>query len=61
MTEPYEYLNGREQCQCYHKDWPQTVLELIGSWDDIPQQEELPTGLGCDLPREPLEAGSGYK
>lgn len=61
MTEPNNYSNGKKPCQRYHRDWPQAVLELAGSWDDITQQEELPTGLDCDLPREPLEAGSGYK
>lgn len=38
----------------YHADWPQTVRELAGCWQELPQQEELRAGQGKDIPRESL-------
>mgnify|MGYP005839457043 CR=1 FL=1 len=47
MTYPEDKQNG-------HKDWPQAVRELVGSWQEFPQQEEPRNGQGKDKPREPL-------
>lgn len=35
-------------------DWPDTVRELPGSWDDFPSLDELRTGPGTDTDREAL-------
>ncbi|MEX2515528.1 MAG: CopG family transcriptional regulator [Gammaproteobacteria bacterium] len=33
--------------------WPDTVRELPGTWDDFPRAEELRQQTGADIPREP--------
>ncbi|HSS47451.1 MAG TPA: hypothetical protein VLX28_00760, partial [Thermoanaerobaculia bacterium] len=35
-------------------EWPAWVVELVGSWPDLPSLEEIRQGLPEDLPREPL-------
>jgi hypothetical protein len=35
-------------------EWPSWVVELVGSWPDLPSLEEIRKGLPEDLPREPL-------
>lgn len=35
-------------------DWPDTVRELPGSWEDFPTLEELRTGTDADTERETL-------
>lgn len=36
-------------------EWPESFRRLIGGWeDDFPEVEEIRSGLGEDLPREPL-------
>jgi len=34
--------------------WPESVKELAGAWPDFPTAEEIRSGLGEDVPREPL-------
>lgn len=34
--------------------WPDTVRELAGSWDDFPSLEELRAGANADAERETL-------
>jgi len=34
---------------------PPEFLEVLGSYPDFPNQEELRSGYGEDLPREPLD------
>ncbi len=35
-------------------EWPQSIVQLAGSWADFPAREEIHAGLGEDLPREAL-------
>ena len=35
-------------------DWPDTVRELPGSWEEFPPLEELRAGAGTDTDREAL-------
>lgn len=35
-------------------EWPESFRRLIGGWEDFPEVEEIRSGLGEDLPREPL-------
>ncbi|MDQ7017477.1 MAG: CopG family transcriptional regulator [Gammaproteobacteria bacterium] len=35
-------------------EWPQSVVELAGSWKDFPSIEEIRSGIGSDLGREEL-------
>lgn len=35
-------------------EWPSWVVELVGSWPDLPSLEEIREGLPEDQPREPL-------
>jgi len=35
-------------------EWPQSVVELAGAWDDFPSLEEIRIGVGHDSDREPL-------
>jgi hypothetical protein len=35
-------------------EWPAWVVDLVGSWSDLPSLEEIREGLPEDLPREPL-------
>jgi hypothetical protein len=35
-------------------EWPAWVVELVGSWSDLPSLEEIREGLPEDLPRETL-------
>ncbi|GAB2936378.1 MULTISPECIES: hypothetical protein [Gammaproteobacteria] len=54
MTEPTTYPGNEQDYKGYHADWPQTVRELAGCWQELPQQEELRAGQGKDIPRESL-------
>lgn len=44
MTEPTTYPGNEQDYKGYHADWPQTVRELAGCWQELPQQEELRAG-----------------
>lgn len=35
-------------------EWPEAVREMVGEWQDIPEQEEIRTTMGDDSPREEL-------
>ncbi len=35
-------------------EWPQSIVELAGSWPDMPSLEEIRSDEGDDVPREPL-------
>jgi hypothetical protein len=35
-------------------EWPESVRRLAGAWPDFPTLEEIRSGAGEDLPREPL-------
>jgi len=35
-------------------EWPEAVREMIGEWQDVPDQEEIRDTAGEDLPREKL-------
>ncbi|MEM7353858.1 MAG: CopG family transcriptional regulator [Acidobacteriota bacterium] len=35
-------------------EWPSSVLELAGAWQDMPTAEEIRAGEGNDVPRETL-------
>jgi hypothetical protein len=36
-------------------EWPESFRRLIGTWgDDFPELDEIRSGLGEDVPREPL-------
>ncbi len=34
--------------------WPASVARLAGAWSDMPEAEELRSGLTEDVPREPF-------
>lgn len=34
--------------------WPESVKELAGAWSDFPEIEEIRSGVGEDVPREPF-------
>jgi hypothetical protein len=34
--------------------WPENVVALAGAWSDIPTAEEIRSGFGKDVKREPL-------
>ncbi len=36
------------------KTWPPEVRELLGSWPDLPEIEEIRAAQGTDVPREAL-------
>lgn len=33
-------------------EWPESFVEMAGSWNDFPSLEEIREGLGEDAPRE---------
>ncbi len=33
-------------------DWPQSIIDLAGSWDDFPDLDEIRSNAGKDLNRE---------
>ena len=35
-------------------EWPQSIVDLAGAWPDMPSLEEIRSGEGEDVPREPL-------
>jgi hypothetical protein len=35
-------------------EWPASIVELIGTWTDFPDLEEIRANLPEDFPREPL-------
>jgi hypothetical protein len=35
-------------------EWPDVVREMVGEWQDVPEQEEIRISEGKDLPRESL-------
>ncbi len=35
-------------------EWPEGVREMVGEWQDVPEQSDLRDSEGKDLPREPL-------
>ncbi len=35
-------------------EWPETVREMVGEWQDVPEQEEIRQSNTKDLPREEL-------
>lgn len=35
-------------------EWPEAVREMVGEWQDVPDQEEIRDSAGKDLPREEL-------
>lgn len=35
-------------------EWPEGVREMVGEWQDVPEQEEIRSSAGKDLPRESL-------
>lgn len=35
-------------------EWPEVVREMVGEWQDVPEQEEIRSSAGKDLPRESL-------
>ncbi len=35
-------------------EWPQSIVELAGAWPDMPSLEEIRSGEGEDVSREPL-------
>jgi len=34
-------------------EWPESVIDMAGSWKDFPSTEEIREGLGHDVEREP--------
>lgn len=35
-------------------EWPEVVREMVGQWQEVPEQEEIRKTEGKDLPRESL-------
>ena len=35
-------------------EWPEAVREMVGEWQDVPEQEEIRQSSTRDLPREEL-------
>jgi hypothetical protein len=35
-------------------EWPEAVREMVGEWQDVPEQEEIRQSNTKDLPREEL-------
>ena len=35
--------------------WPRTVRRLAGSWPEFPDSAEIRSGLGLDVPRQPVD------
>jgi hypothetical protein len=35
-------------------EWPEAVREMVGEWQDVPEQEEIRQSNGEDMPREEL-------
>ena len=35
-------------------EWPESVRDLAGSWNEFPEAEELRGGMGTDTPRESI-------
>ena len=35
-------------------EWPDVVREMVGEWQDVPEQEKIRDTEGKDLPRETL-------
>lgn len=35
-------------------EWPEVVREMVGQWQEVPEQEEIRKTEGQDLPRESL-------
>ncbi len=35
-------------------EWPAAIVELAGAWPDMPNLEDIRSGEGEDVPREPL-------
>jgi hypothetical protein len=38
-----------------NEHWPADVLASFGTWEDVPETEELRKNLGADIPREELD------
>lgn len=35
-------------------EWPQSIVNLAGSWEDFPTIDSLRTGMGTDIERESI-------
>ena len=35
-------------------EWPQSIIDLAGSWEDFPTIDEIRTNMGKDADREPI-------
>ena len=35
--------------------WPQTIRRLAGSWPEFPGSAAIRSGLGLDVPRQPID------
>lgn len=32
-------------------EWPEHILQLVGTWSDFPSAEEIRASIGADIPR----------
>lgn len=35
--------------------WPRTIRRLAGSWPEFPDSAEIRSGVGVDVPRQPVD------
>jgi len=35
-------------------EWTQEIKDMVGSWDDFPESDEIRSAMGIDAPRERL-------
>ena len=35
-----------------HNEWPNSIIELAGAWENFPSAEEIRIGMGTDVKRE---------
>lgn len=37
-----------------NNEWPHSIAEMAGSWNDFPELEQIRSGRNEDIPREPM-------
>lgn len=35
-----------------HDEWPDSIIKLVGTWENFPTSEEIRAGMGTDAERE---------